>query len=121
MNLSAEPQLRIDRRHEYQVDGNVAALYMTRHGIGPVTISPFVILAASVDSIEDFTFDIRFARAVIPDQETMDQVEEIFDFLHTTKLVLGDPTQERLIQLATDVGADVSWSRTLNGSNGSLP
>ena len=114
MNLSAEPQLQIDRSNEYRVDGNVAALYMTKHCIGPQPISPFVILAASVDSIMHFTFDIRFARAVIPDQETMDQVEEIFNFLHTTNLVLGDPTKQWLIQLAADVGANVSCSRTLD-------
>ena len=80
MNLSTEPNLHIDKTHEYRVDGNVTAIYLTNQCTAPKPISPFVILAALVKSIADFTFDIEFVRVVIPDQDTLDQVEEVFTF-----------------------------------------
>ena len=44
MNFSQNPELLADQTRDYQVDGTVAALYLTYHGIGPAPISPFVIL-----------------------------------------------------------------------------
>jgi hypothetical protein len=109
MNLSTEPDLQVDKTHEYRVDGNVTAIFMTSQCTTPKPISPFVILAASIDSIDDFTFDIEFARVVIPDQNTLDWVEEIFAFHPNEQVGLFDSTKEGLIQLATDVGAQVRY------------
>ena len=110
MKLSTDADLEIDKRHEYQVNGNVAAIYMTKHCTAPKPISPFVILAVSIDSIDDFTFDIEFARVVIPDQDTMDRVEEIFAFCPDEPLSMRNQPQLRLIQLAAEVGAEVGYS-----------
>lgn len=110
MKLSTDPELQLDKTHEYRVDGNVAAIFMTNQCTAPKPISPFVILAASVDSINDFTFDIEFARVVIPDQDTMDRVEEIFAFRHDEPIGLFDPTKENFVRLAENVGAEVGYS-----------
>jgi hypothetical protein len=61
MNLSTDPDLHIDKTHEYRVDGNVTAIYLMNQCTAPKPISPFVNLAPSVQSIADFTFDIEFA------------------------------------------------------------
>ena len=113
MKLSTDADLDIDRRHEYRVDGNVAAIYMTKHCTAPKPISPFVILAASIDSIDDFTFDVEFARVVIPNQDTMDWVEAIFAFCPDVLLSLRDQHDRRLIELATEAGAEVGYSKAL--------
>lgn len=113
MKLSTDADLDIDRRHEYRVDGNVAAIYMTKHCTAPKPISPFVILAASIDSIDDFTFDVEFARVVIPDQDTMDWVEAIFAFHPDVPLSLRDQRDQHLIELATEAGTEVGYSKAL--------
>lgn len=110
MKLSTDADLEIDKHHEYRVDGNVEAIYMMKHCTAPKPISPFVILAASIDLIDNFTFNIEFARVVIPDQDTMDRVEEIFAFRPDELLSMHNQPQLHLIQLATEVGAEVSYS-----------
>ena len=66
--LSSNPSLNLcNNTIDYQVDGMLAALYMTYLAVGPDPISPFIILAASVDSIQDFHFGIEFARATLHD------------------------------------------------------
>lgn len=107
MKFSSDAELQLDQTHEYRVDGNVAAIFMTNHCTAPKPISPFVILAVSVDSINDFTFDIEFARVVIPDQDTMDRVEEVFAFRHDEGLPFFD--RQRLFDLALAAGTDVGY------------
>jgi hypothetical protein len=71
--------------------------------IGPDPISPFVLLAASIDSIDHFNFDIHFARATMYDQDTLNQIEQIFS-LHADEALTAD----WLIQLAKEVQVHVS-------------
>ena len=66
------------------------------------------ILASSVNSIREFIFDINFAKAMIPDQETMERVEEIFKFRPGDQLSHGNAAEARLIELGIEVGANVS-------------
>jgi len=121
MNFSQNPGLQADQTVDYQVDGTVAAVYLTHHCVGPAPISPFVILAASIESIKDFIFDLDFAKAIIPDQDTMDRVEEVFNFRRQDMLNYGNATQARLIELGLQVGAKVSPFRILGESNHLIP
>ena len=92
-----------DKTKDYQVEGNLAALYLSHLAVGPDPISPFVILAASIDSLDHFNFDLNFAKAMIHDQETLNKIEQIIN-LHTDEPVKGD----WLVQLAEDVQVPVS-------------
>ncbi|KAF8350837.1 hypothetical protein F5887DRAFT_1069801 [Amanita rubescens] len=87
-----------DQTKDFQVEGNLAALYLLHLAVGPDPISPFVIFAASINSLDEFNFDINFARATIHDQETLNKIECIMN-LRPDQSVNGD----WLVQLAEDV------------------
>jgi hypothetical protein len=70
--------------------------------VGPEPISPFVILAASIDSLDHFDFDINFAKATIHDHETLNKFEQIMN------LRADEPVKcDWLVQLAEDVQVPV--------------
>lgn len=121
MNFSPNPGLQADQTIDYQVDGTLAALYLTHHCVGPAPISPFVIFASSVNAKQDFLFDIDFAKAMIPDQETMARVEEVFNFVPQDTLDHGNMAHTRLINLGLEVGAKVSYCSSSDEQNLLLP
>lgn len=111
LNLHGNPDLDIhDKSIEYQVAGHFAALYMTHLlSVGPDPISPFVILAASIGSLREFNFSLEFANAMIPDQETMNQVELILLTLRPEdSLNLSDVSKAWFFELAIEMEVKVS-------------
>ena len=103
LNLPLNVSLDIrDKTKDYQVLGNLAALFLSHLAIGPDPISPFVLLAASVDNIDEFNFDINFARATIHDEETLTKIQRIIA-LRADEVVKED----WLLQLGEDVLAHV--------------
>jgi hypothetical protein len=91
-----------DKTKDYQVEGNLAALYLSHLAVGPKPISPFVILAASIDSLDHFDFDINFAKATIHNHETLNKFEQIMN------LRADEPVKrDWLVQLAEDVQVPV--------------
>ena len=108
--LSPNPDLEVNKKStEYQVDGLMAALYMTYHAIGPEPISPFVLLATSVESIDQFYFDIDFARATIPDQDTLRNVVEILQLQANDTVALSNKSKSSLFSHAEEIGLNVSF------------
>jgi hypothetical protein len=100
--LSSNPSLDLcNKASDYQADGMLAALYMTYLAVGPDPISPFIILATSVDSIQDFHFGIEFARATLHDLDTLARVEEIL-LLHADEVNWADPSRANLIALTVE-------------------
>ena len=79
----------------------LAALYMTYLAVGPDPISPFIILAASVDSIQDFHFSIEFARATLHDLNTLACIEEIL-LLCANEVNWAEPSRANLIMLTIE-------------------
>ena len=91
----------------------LAALHITNLAVAPDPISPFVLLAASVDSLEDFYFDEEFAHAAIPDPDTLRRVLQILDLKADKGLNVSDMSNARLFALAVDIEISVSNRRLL--------
>lgn len=109
LSLSPNPDLEIRNKSiDYQVDGMFAALYMTYLAVGPDPISPFILLAASINSVDDFNFDMDFARATLPDLDTLNRVEEILLLRADNPVDTADSSNASLIALANELGVRVS-------------
>ncbi|KAF8328649.1 hypothetical protein F5887DRAFT_1082974 [Amanita rubescens] len=80
LHLSRNPELDIvNQAMDYRVEGQIAALFTTHLAIGPDPISPFIILAVTINRLEEFEFDIDFARAMIHDEDLLNKVEQILN------------------------------------------
>ena len=108
LHLSRNPDLAVDETMEYRVEGQIAALFTAHFAVGPDPISPFVILAATIDKIDEFEFDIDFARAMIHDTELLKKVEQIFNLPPEEKVEATDMPRAWLHLLATDLELPVS-------------
>ena len=91
----------------------LAALHITNLAVAPDRISPFVLLAASVDSLQDFYFNKEFAHATIPNPDTLCCVLQILDLKADTGLDVANMSNARLFALAVDIGVPVSNCRLL--------
>jgi hypothetical protein len=106
--LSRNPDLDIvNQTIDYKVEGQIAALFTTHLAIGPDPISPFVILAATITKLEEFEFDAEFARAMIPDEDLLNKVEEIIN-LPADKIDATDMSKDWLHSLASNIELPVS-------------
>jgi hypothetical protein len=109
LNLHGNPDLDIhDKRTDYQVAGHLAALYMTHLSVGPDPISPFVILAASIEKLQQFNFTLGFAKAIIPDEETMNRVELILTLRPEDAVNPSDISKAWFFELAIEMEVMVS-------------
>ncbi|KAF8328642.1 hypothetical protein F5887DRAFT_1082968 [Amanita rubescens] len=103
LHLSRNPDLDIvNQTIDYKVEGHIAALFTTHLAIGPDPISPFVILAATLTKLEEFEFDVEFARAMIPDEDLLNKVEHIIN-LPVGKIDATDMSKDWLHSLASDI------------------
>jgi hypothetical protein len=91
----------------------LAALHITNLAVAPDPISPFVLLAASVDSLEDFYFDEEFAHAAIPDPDTLRRILQILDLKADKGLNVANMLNARLFALTVDIEVPVSDCRLL--------
>jgi hypothetical protein len=107
--LSRNPDLDlVDQSIEYRVEGHISAPFTAHFAIGPDPISPFVSLAASIDRLEDFNFDMDFAKAMIYDKDLLNRVEEILNLRADENVDEADMTRAWLHLLASDLELPVS-------------